>query len=555
MAKVEAVLARARSHERKGDTAGARALCRDVLLRYPGNARARALIARLPEAAPSQELLEKLVEAHKAGQTLLVAEQAARLLPIYPESYVLWQIHGGVLLELGAYAQAETSLARAAELRPDLAEARVNHSVALRAVGRVDLAEAEARVALRLSPGHAGATMELAAVLADRGDLPEAASLCREVIAQAPEVAVAHNILGVAAYEEGRFDEAQICYARAVASAPGFAEAHRNLAELKPWHEEDAQLAQMLALHEDPAQSPMDRARICFGLFHAFDKLGQPERAWPYLEQGNAQRKALMGYDISQDRALFERLGTLEATPIKDVAPAPVVPIFILGMPRSGTTLTEQIVSSHAQVAGAGELSLFADLARDFLSGAPVTEEALQDLRRGYLQGLAAVGGGARYVTDKMPHNFCFLRLICAALPEARIVHVVRDAPSVCWSNLRQYFTAQSLGYCYDLEDVVAYHGLYRDWTDRCEAEWPGRVRRLDHAALTADPEAETRALIADLGLEWDTACLAPQDNRRRVHTASAGQVRQAVYKAAPDAWAPYAPWVGKAFARLHVDS
>jgi hypothetical protein len=385
--------------------------------------------------------------------------------------------------------------------------------------------------------------------------LPEAASLCRQVIARAPDVAVAHNILGVSAYEEGRFGEARACYAKAIDIAPGFAEAHRNLAGLKAWQGEDAQLARMLALHEDPAQSPMDRARICFALFHAFDKLGQPDRAWPYLEQGNALRKALMGYDISQDHALFERLGALEAVPLKEVAPAPVVPIFILGMPRSGTTLTEQIISSHAEVAGAGELSLFADLARDFLAGGPVTEGALQELRSGYLQGLAALGGRARFVTDKMPHNFCFLPLICAALPEARIVHVVRDAASVCWSNLRQYFTAQSLGYCYDLDDVVDYHGLYRDWTDRCEAAWPGRVRRLDHAALTADPEAQIRALIADLGLAWDAACLAPQDNRRRVHTASAGQVRQPVHKVQTDAWTSYAPWVGKAFARLRVDS
>lgn len=555
MATVETALARAKAHVRKGDVAQAKTLCRDVLTRYPRNARARALMARLPEAAPSQDLLEKLVAAHKAGHTPLVAEQVARLLPIYPDSYVLWQIHGGVLLELGSFVQAEESLARAAALRPDLAEARVNHSVSLRATGRMAEAEAQVRAALDLDPDNAGAMMELASVLADRGALPEAAELCQTVIAEMPEVATAHNIMGVAAYEEGRFPEAQASYEQAVDIAPEFAEAHRNLAGIKRWTAQDAQLDQMRALYADPALSPMDRARICFGLFDAYDKLGQPDQAWPYLQEGNALRKALMAYDISQDMALFSQLSEMVVTPLKQVDPAPVVPIFILGMPRSGTTLTEQIVSAHGQVAGAGELSLLADHARGLLEGEPVTQERLLALRRGYLAGLADHAAGARYVTDKMPHNFCFLPLICAALPEARIVHVVRDAPSVCWSNLRQYFTAASLGYCYDLDDVVAHHGLYRDWTARCEAAWPGRVRRLDYGALTAAPEEETRALIADLGLEWDAACLSPQDNGRVVHTASAGQVRQPVYPAQTDAWVAYAPWVGAAFAGLLVDS
>lgn len=555
MATVETALARAKSHERKGEAAQAKALCRDVLTRYPRNARARALLARLPEAAPSQDLLEKLVAAHKSGHSMLVAEQVARLLPIYPDSYVLWQIHGGVLLELGAFAQAEESLARAAKLRPDLAEARVNHSVSLRATGRGAEAEAQVRAALDLDPTNAGAMMELASVLADRGDLPGAAVLCQEVIDQKPKVATAQNILGVAAYEEGRFAEAQAHYEQAVNIAPQFAEAHRNLSAIKSWPREDSQLDQMIALYDDPAVAPMDRTRLCFGLFDAYDTLGDRDRAWAYLQEGNALRKALMGYDISQDQALFRRLAELDAAPLEPSEPGAVTPIFILGMPRSGTTLTEQIISAHEQVTGAGELSLLADMARGFLEGTPVTEAGLQALRRGYLEGLAAHSDGARYVTDKMPHNFCFLPLICAALPEARIVHVVRDAPSVCWSNLKQYFTASSLGYCYDLEDVVTYHGMYRDWTARCEADWPGRVRRLEYGDLTADPGGVTRALIADLGLDWDAACLSPQNNARVVHTASAGQVRRPVYRAETEAWVAYAPRVKEAFARLRVDS
>lgn len=554
MASVETLLFRARKSEVKGDLALAKALCRDVLARFPRNTRARNLLGRLPEVAPSNEVLEQLIAAHKAGQSLLVAEQVAQLLPVYPESHALWQIHGGVLLELGAYGPAETSLAQAVNLRPDLAEAWLNHSVALRSNGQMKRAEQQARTALEIAPGHAGAMMELASVLADRGNLPEASKLCRTVLAQTPRVAVAHSILGIAAFEEGRFDEARACHERAIEIAPAFAEAHRNLSSLKRWTCEDAQLSRMLTLHKDPKLSTMDRVRICFGLFDAFDKLGQPDRAWAYLEEGNTLRKALMGYDISQDRVLFDQLHLLNVAPLTDVDPAPVLPVFVLGMPRSGTTLTEQILSAHHQVTGAGELPLLGELVRELLTGTAITQRNLQKLRDRYLSGLAAQAEGAPIVIDKMPHNFCYLPLICAALPEARIVHVVREAASVCWSNLRQYFSAASLGYCYDLDDVAEYHWLYRTWTAKCEADWPGRIRRLDYATLTAHPERETRALVEDLGLTWDLACLSPQDNERRIHTASAVQVRNPVYPARTDAWAPYAPWVGEVLGQLRAD-
>jgi len=555
MATVDTTLARARTHHKKGEFARARELCRDVLQRYPKNSKARALLSRLPESAPSQDLLEKLIAAHKSGHTALVAEQAARLLPIYPDSYVLWQIHGGVLLELGAFQQAEDSLRRAMDLRPDLPEARVNHSVALRALGRSPEAESQSRMALTLAPGHTGAMIELAAAVADRGNLSEAADICKAVIAVQPDTALAHNIVGVAAHEEGRFAEAEAACARAVQIDPEFAEAHRNLAAFKDWKGEDTHLAQMQALYEAPTLSPMNRARICHALFSAWDKMNQPDRAWPFLREGNALRKALAGYDISQDTALFDRLGAQEIAPLQGVGSAPVAPIFILGMPRSGTTLVEQIVSAHSQVKGAGELSLAGDLGRGFLNGAGVTASGLKRFREDYLAGLAEVSEGLPFVTDKMPHNFRLTPLICAALPEARVLHVVRDARSVCWSNLKQYFTAQSLGYCNDPADVVAYHGLYRNWMKRCEQAWPGRVRRLNYGALTSAPETQTRALIADLGLDWEGACLAPQNNPRRVHTASAGQVRDKIHPERPDEWRRYEAWLGEIFAALPEDS
>ena len=172
-----------------------------------------------------------------------------------------------------------------------------------------------------------------------------------------------------------------------------------------------------------------------------------------------------------------------------------MVPVFILGMPRSGTTLAEQIVSAHPEVTGAGELGVVNALAQPFLSGAAAPDAAaLAAFRESYLQSVGLRAEGRRFVTDKMPHNFRYIGLIAAALPEARIVHVTRRPEAVCWSNLAHYFVSEGLGYANDPDDVAAYHGLYRELMAFWGARWPGRIRRLDYEALVKAPEAETRA-------------------------------------------------------------
>jgi hypothetical protein len=204
-------------------------------------------------------------------------------------------------------------------------------------------------------------------------------------------------------------------------------------------------------------------------------------------------------------------------------------------MPRSGTTLVEQIISAHRDVVGAGELKYVRKLWGKIGQGLePPDPEGLEGFRCTYLQQIARLADGKPFVTDKLPHNFLHIGLICNALPEAKIAHVSRNSAATCWSNYKQYFAEYGLGYSCSLEDVVAYYRQYRDYDE-----------------LTKDQENQSRALIDHLGLDWDAACLSPHKNTRSVRTASQQQVRQAVYTGSSETWRKYEPFLDGAFEPL----
>ncbi|MBH73817.1 MAG: hypothetical protein CMM57_09210, partial [Rhodospirillaceae bacterium] len=222
-----------------------------------------------------------------------------------------------------------------------------------------------------------------------------------------------------------------------------------------------------------------------------------------------------------------------------------LMPIFIIGLPRSGTTLVEQIISSHSQVTGAGELNFAEQFGAAIAIGVTgVNNQSLLDFRHTYLNKLQNVSNGNLIVTDKMPQNFRYVGLLSAAFPEAKIVHVKRNPAAVCWANYKQYFVSKNIGYCYAINDAISYHKLYEDlmgfWTNTLNNE----IYKLDYELLTANQESETRKLIEYLGLEWDENCLSPQNNTRRVATASNAQVRQKVYQGSSEQWKKYQPFL-----------
>ena len=271
------------------------------------------------------------------------------------------------------------------------------------------------------------------------------------------------------------------------------------------------------------------------------------------LAEGNRTKRAgLTSYSLDQDRARLDMLARRFGADAPGLDPAslpmpPVIPIFVVGMMRSGTTLTEQIISAHSQVHGAGELRHLGAAAGAELEGSdgPLDTAALLRIRNRYLSDLAGLSRGAPYAVDKMPSNFRYTGLIRKALPEARIIHLRRDPVAVCWSNYKTLFSAQAIGYAWDMHEVAGFYRLYEAFMERMAQEFPGQFLTVDYAALTETPEPVIRGILDFCGLPFEEACLHPEDNTRAVRTASVRQVRSGIYKGSNTRWKGFEKHMG----------
>jgi tetratricopeptide (TPR) repeat protein len=390
--------------------------------------------------------------------------------------------------------------------------------------------------------------------LQEKDDLEAAIDSYKHSIKIKPDYAEAYNNMGIALTDKSDLEAAVDSYKQAIKIKPDYAEAHRNQSSIKKYEERDNHFIQMERLYSDHSITEDLRCHLCFALAKATEDLVDNRQSFQYLKEGNYLRKKLLGYSITQDEKIFadlkhsSNISTLNITK----RPTDSTPVFIVGMPRSGTTLVEQIVSSHSKVKGAGELSYVTKFGLGISVGTiEPTERNVTDFRIGYLDALRKVSYGKPFVTDKMPHNFRNIGLICAAFPEAKIIHVKRDAAATCWSNFKQYFPLKGLGYCYDIDDLVKYYGLYCDLMQFWHKKIPGCIYDLSYDELTANQEEETRRLMQHIGLDWEDACLSPEMNKRTVHTASQQQVRKKVYQGSSQEWRKFELYLNGSFDHL----
>jgi|TARA_B110000091_G_scaffold30080_1_gene30724 Flp pilus assembly protein TadD len=485
--------------------------------------------------------LGKSSEAVKANQAAV---------SLSPQDYEAHNNLGVTLKTLGRLEEAEASYRKVILLKPDFAEAHYNSGNTLRGLGRLEEAEKSFKQAIKLNPDYAEAHHNLGVTLHDLGRLEESEASYRKVILLKPDHAEAHHNLGATLQDLGRLEESEASYRKVILLKPDFADAHRHLTMTKKFDSMDEQYLKMKELYLNKNISKEQLCHINFALAKACDDLGDFEQAFTHYREGNQLRKNILNYDIGQDIELFNQLKKnypqiKKNSPELEIFKNKLIPIFIIGIPRSGTTLVEQIISSHSKVEGAGELPFARDFGEGIAQGLSDSNvDRLHEFRKRYLTQLQNFSNNKSIVIDKMPQNFLYIGLLAAVFPKAKIVHVKRNPAAVCWSNYKQYFASKKIRYCYKLDDIIKYYKLYKNLMTFWAEQLPNKIYDIDYELLTVNQENETRKLIDYLGLDWDEKCLSPQDNMRSISSASAIQVRKKIYQGSSHQWKKYKPFL-----------
>ena len=450
---------------------------------------------------------------------------------------------GCLLKEQGRPDEAVACHRRALALGPDVAETHNNLGVALQAAGRLDEAIGAYRRAIALSPGHAQAHNNLGNALKDRNQVVEASECYRKAITLRPDFHEARNNLGIALQDQGRFDDAIAVYEQSLrlGGDPGLA--YFGLSACRKFSAADRPvIAAAQAALSDRKLQDGSRCLLRFALGKMFDDLGEYETAIGHFDEANTLARAQRPYDAGRLTALVD--GIIAASPgaSKDASDSDLS-VLIVGMPRSGTTLVEQILASHPNIAAGGELAFWSQRFRTGQAG--LGEPAAASIS-GYLALLRRYSADSARVTDKMPFNFLFLGDAHALFPKARIIHC-RRAPID--TALSIYFThfAGSHDFAYGRDSIVHYYREYLRLMEHWRAMLPAeRFLEIDYEELVASPETVSRRLIAFCGLDWDEACRDHHKTDRPILTASAWQARQPIYRGSAQRWKHYEPWLGE---------
>ena len=463
-----------------------------------------------------------------------------------------------ILHELNKLKDSEISGKKAIELKPKYELAHNNLGNTLKRLGKLNEAETSYKAAIRLKPDYAEAYYNLSVLFQEIDKLENSEEICKKAIELKPNYAEVYNNLGITLQKLGRIKEAEVNYVKAIEFKPKYVEAHFNLSQIKIFNDDDKQLAQLQDLYLDQNLNNEQSCHISFALGKAFEDLNQLDRSFKYYCAGNAYRAKSITYNTDQDFKMFNQLkksypdikkGALK---INNLSNEPKL-IFIVGMPRSGTTLIEQIISSHSEVSGAGELLYIEKYGDNIARGiSKINNNTLLVFRKKYFKKIKELSTGKPTITDKMTINFRYIGLICATFPGAKIVHIKRNSAATCWGNYKQlFFNKESFHYSYNLDDTVRYYTLYQNlmqfWHEQCGDQ----IYNLSYEELTANQETETKKLIRYLGLKWEGECLAPQNNKRSVSTASSKQIRQKIYQGSSQKWKKFKPFLNDKFSQF----
>lgn len=509
-----------------------------------------------PPSANRKELLTQGKKAAARGAYEEAARCYQKLVEFEPRNAEALNYWGAALGKLGLLREAEQKLRQALGIKPDDADAHCNLGIVLGDMGQSAESEVWLRRAVKLMPNSPDARLHHGVSLFALGRLREARARFEKVLKVAPrhpDASLVIHFMGHIERMEGRFEEAEARFKRALKIKPRMPSAWAALAGTRKMTPSDAGWlhdAQEIAASEI---TPLEKADLLFAIGKFYDDVNDFEQAFQNYRRANQLLKSIHRPYERDARTCFvdDMVGIYTPEAISTVrrgVSASVKPIFVVGMPRSGTSLAEQIIASHPSARGAGELGFCDDsmLAHDSeLRQGVLSEPRKKQLTDSYLSALEGRGGDAPRIVDKSPLNSDYLGAIYSALPNARIIHMRRDPIDVCLSCYFQNFSG-NMNYTTDLSDLAHYFREHQ----RLMTHWhavlpPGSILDVPYAELVADQERWTRKILDFLSLDWDARCLDFYETERQVVTASTWQVRQKMYTTSIARWRNYEKFIG----------
>jgi tetratricopeptide (TPR) repeat protein len=525
--------------------------------------------AKAADAAYSMQLKYASATPHlmaaagaMAEDNMAVAERALKnYLKQYPTDVAAIRMLAEVASRLGRSLEAEHLLARCLELSPSFHFARQNYAHVLNLNNRSEKVMEQADILLSADPNNLGYLNLKAVALSKTGDYAGAIALYERVLADHSGYSKIWHSFGHTLKTAGLTERSIEAYRRSIALEPTFGEAYWSLANLKTFRFSEADIAEMQAQMQTDKLSEEDRFHFDFALGKALEDQTLYQQAFQHYSDGNVRRKTMINYKadrntlkIKQNKLIFTREFFEQRA---GLGHSSAEPIFILGMPRAGSTLLEQILSSHSQVEGTMELpdvmAFTKELYRNradrldktyFPSVTVIDAEQATAFGRRYLEStkIHRKAGKPRFI-DKMPNNYAHIALIHLMLPNARIIDARRHPMACSFSNFKQHF-ARGQNFSYSLDDMGRYYRDYVELMAHFDEVLPGRILRVHYENIVADTENEVRRVLEYCGLPFEEGCLRFFENDRPVRTASSEQVRQPIYKEGVDHWRHFEPWL-----------
>ena len=542
----------------------------------------------------SEEALFNLADAQKElGNYGSAVSNYIAVISLNPKNAEAHHNKGVAELHLNESNQAIQSFDKALRINPTMGSAYGNRANAYLQLQELETALKDFDKLIQFFPDLAAGYHSRGVVLGKLYEFDRAIKDLKKAIDLRPKHSEAHNSLGQLMQDLHRYDKALGHYDRAIKLNPsnldhqynrsvclrslgeikkakeGFtqileknqnhARAHRSLSSIKPFSREDSQLKTINSLLSDSSLKPTDRMQLLYALAKIQEDLRDYPASYKALEEANKIRAGELNYQLSEDKKKFAEIkksfkDRAQVKPTKTKNTPSQAVIFIVGMPRSGTSLAEQILASHSKVYGAGELAFLEHVVKSATQKSRdkndqrrylnFSNENMTYVRDRYLKYINQLPKSSLTLTDKMPLNFMHIGLIACALPEAKIIHTVRDPIAICWSIYKQHFASTGNGYAYDLKDLAGFFHLYRDLMSFWHEELPGKIYDLNYERLTLNQEEETRLLIEACELDWEDSCMSFHKTKRAVSTASSLQVRQKIYTGSSDAWRNFEDYI-----------